>query len=62
MLFKKKNKDDTIDKAIIFIKQQKELNKKNMQTIRGMNFKIDDMKEWDRIYDFILSTLKSMRK
>lgn len=58
----KKNKDETLENAIEFMQSQKQLNKQNMKTIKNMNFAIDDMKEWDKIYNFIISTLKSMRK
>lgn len=58
----KKNKDETLENAIEFMQSQKRLNKQNMKTIKNMNFAIDDMKEWDKIYSFIISTLKSMRK
>lgn len=58
----KKNNDKTLESAIEFMKAQKKLNKQNMKTVMNMNFAIDDMKEWDKIYDFIISTLKSMRK
>ena len=58
----KKNKDETLENAIEFMQSQKRLNKQNMKTIKNMNFAIDDMKEWDKIYNFIISTLKSMRK
>ena len=58
----KKNKDETLENAIEFMQSQKRLNKQNMKTIKNMNFAIDDMKEWDKIYGFIISTLKSMRK
>lgn len=58
----KKNRDETLENAIEFMQSQKRLNKQNMKTIKNMNFAIDDMKEWDKIYSFIISTLKSMRK
>lgn len=64
MMFLKryKHKDDTLEQAISFMKKQKELNMKNMKTIKEMNFSIDDMKEWNRIYDYVITRLKSMRE
>ena len=61
-MFRRKKKNDILEQAIEFIKTQKELNKKNMKTIQNMNYDTDDMKEWDKIYGYVIDQLKNMRK
>lgn len=64
MFFKqsKKESDKSLDQAIEFMIKQKTLNKKNIKKLKSMNFSINQLKEWDNLYTYIIKKLKSMKK
>lgn len=61
-LFKRKHKDESLEEAISFMKKQMKNNKDYMEKVKDMGFSIEHLKEWDRLYLFIIDQLKSMRK
>lgn len=60
--FNKKSNDIPLENAISFMIKQKELNEKNIKTLKSMNFSTDKLKEWDNLYNYIIEKLKLMRK
>lgn len=61
MKFFKKKKDKNLDAAIEFIKQQREINKKNISKVSDLGIDTTDLKEWDKLYSIVIKKLKSMR-
>ena len=58
-LFKKKDK--TLEYAIRFIKQQKNLNKRNIKLLKNLEYDTSEIDDWDSIYSYILKKLKSLK-
>lgn len=63
-IFKKNKyfKDDILEDAINFMINQKNINQKNIKSLKNMGFSTQQLLEWDNIYNFIIKELKSMRK
>lgn len=58
----KKNKEDSLEYAIKFIKEQKVINKRNIKVLNNLGFETKELYEWNNIYSYIIKNLKQLRK
>lgn len=58
----KKNKEDNLEYAIKFIKEQKVINKRNIKVLNNLGFETKELYEWNNIYSYIIKNLKQLRK